>query len=150
MIIDHSTKNKLIDFYYNDLSINDFEKWLYENDYLEKFDEQIYMLLIDINYKDKEEVNIGKRKLKDLYKIHYDVPIEIDKTRLILNKIITGELAIDNGCRILADLCANGNSFIPIVFEGYSSEIERLGNYSFYKDRIIKDAKKLLVELSSF
>ena len=41
MIIDHSTKNKLIDFYYNDLSINDFEKWLYENDYLEKFDEQI-------------------------------------------------------------------------------------------------------------
>jgi hypothetical protein len=85
-----------------------------------------------------------------LYRSYYGVPLEVDKTRLTLSKILMGELTIDNGCRVLADLCANGNNFIPNIFEGYSSEIERLGDYSFYKDRILNDVNKLLVELSSF
>jgi hypothetical protein len=66
MVMDHFIKNKLIDFYYNESNINDFEKWVYENDSIEQEYEKLYTLLISINYKDKEDVNSGKIKLKEL------------------------------------------------------------------------------------
>ena len=141
-------KKKFIEFYYGYTLMDDFEKWLYFEKNLQNYiGEDFYLSLISLDYKKHDAIKDAKELVRNIYRYEEGVPIEWDVALYIAQLMIDNSISLTKGCRILSDLNMDGANFIPLSFVGYSSEIERLGTDSFYRDRILTDAKDLLSKL---
>lgn len=141
-------KKKFIEFYYGHTLKDDFEKWLYSEKNLQNCtSEDFYLSLISLDYKKHDATKDAKKLIRDIYRYEEGVDIELDIVLYITQLMIDNSISLTKGCRILSDLNIDGANFIPLSFVGYSSEIERLGTDSFYRNRILTDAKDLLNKL---
>lgn len=141
-------KEKFIEFYCGNIPMSDFEEWLYFEEHLQNYiSEDFYLSLISLDYKKHDAIKDAKELVRNIYKYKEGISIEWDVALYIAQLMLDNSISLTKGSRILSDLNMNGANFIPLSFVGYSSEIERLGTDSFYRDRILTDAKDLLSKL---
>ena len=79
-------------------------------------------------------------------KLYNDANADLKRDYAIhaLKQMLSNELPLAKGCKVLANLNADGCTFAPIVFVGYSSELGTPEKEKHYHDRIIKDSRDLL------
>jgi len=130
--------------FFDDLSPKNFSGWLNENTKIEEeIGKNAYFELIEKNYNDHLAV-IDARKI--ILKLYNDANADLKRDYAIhaLQQMLNNKFPLAKGCKILANLNADGCAFVPIVFAGYSSELNNLEQEEYYRDRIIKDSRNLL------
>jgi hypothetical protein len=140
----------LLGFYFSDIELADFKRWLWSSNKIEgEIGADNYFKLIDLDLDTFDEIEKAKDYIKDIYRKLYHVDIRKDYVRLTLERMLSGKITITNGCKILADLAADGYTLVPIVFIGYSSELVNISAEQFYRERIINDVRKLLDNMNT-
>ena len=143
-----STRSKLVAFVGGQIADQDFEHWLYSAPGLEdELGSGAYLDLVGMDFSKPIDIAAARELAATLYAARQGYSIELDRALLVLRAMIAGECSYRVGTKILADLRLAGHEFIPAVFAGYSSEIERLGTAEHYQERILMDAKKLIAEI---
>lgn len=154
--------NIFFSFIYGNLTIKEFEEWIYIYEYLESsIGSDNYNALLDFDYWFYGTEYELEELIKSLYKKSV---LEIDKEHVIwiLNNVLDGTCDPVIGCRELTYLRSfeNGYDYIPILFVGYDSVIEDV-EYHYrddfiernkiirnYSDQIIELSKKFLYDLN--
>jgi hypothetical protein len=160
------TKQKLFQALIGDISIADFEQWLYANDNkLEtELNSHFYLDLISLSYNQKGSFS----QLKDKIFQYIDInEFNIWRTKKLLNAIIENKIEFVTATRELRDLYFETDAkLIPATLGVYyESELddvpipseyklwndqglkEKLKKVDLYKDDFIKDAKDFLATL---
>ena len=144
-----STKKNFMAFYFDEMSLSAFKCWLRSDSELhEEIGHENYSNLINFNNNLDVDGKLVKTLIEEIYTSKQKSHIAYDRALSITQKMLNGEISLKKGCKILADMEMNGYDFIPPVFDGYDSEMDRLNNVDFYKEDIIADAKKLYAYLS--
>ena len=142
--LSNESKKWFMQFYFGIVSPKNFSEWLFKDTEIEKeIGKSAYFELIEKNYDDHLAV-INTRKIVLRIYIASDADLKRDYAIYALQQMLNNKLALAQGCKILADLNADGCSFIPIVFVGYSSELDTPEKGKHYHDRILKDSRDLL------
>ncbi|CUU48880.1 hypothetical protein [Clostridium beijerinckii] len=154
--------NIFLSFIYGDLTIKEFEEWVYSYEYLESsIGSDNYNALFDFDYwfygTEDELVEL----IISFYK-KSDREFGKEYIMWILNQMVEGSIDVVIGCSKLAYLRSFEKDFdyIPILFVGYDSLIEDAeyhyrddfieGNKIIrnYSDQIIELSKKFLDDLN--
>lgn len=137
---------KISDFYFGDSSGDIFSKWLYSFQQAEsELGTELFTEIASCDFSDDREIDDTRRILKAalgdrLYK---------ERAISVAKRMLNGEIDMPGGCRKLADLSMDAEEIVPVVFVGYASELDRLGDTGHYNERIRSDLEKLLRSLSS-
>ncbi|NOU92552.1 hypothetical protein GC093_04810 [Paenibacillus sp. LMG 31456] len=143
--------NKEINDYFisvlrNQVRIQDFEYWIYNNDeFLEEtLGEQTYFKIINLNYSSKFVID----ELEPLLiKILDFRSIEDFKIRDLLNRMVFIEEDLISSCREIYREYCNGYSFLKYIVYDYDFQLDIESNRKeFEKDRkeYIEEGKRLL------
>lgn len=142
-------KKKFLDFFYDDLTPVDFDKWICNKVSLEKIvGEDLYYQLISTDYSKLEDLTKIKSSIDKSYNDLFSTDLCSDRVVDILNKMLDGNIKLPYGCTLLWELKLEGADFIPSVFAGYATELENKKQELFYHDRLINDTKELLSKLT--
>lgn len=143
-----NTKYNFLQFYFGDSTTDDFSNWLWNSSELEEeVGGEAYLSLIDLDFRSRDDVEKAKDIVSNIYNSDCDNAIVYDKVLLSLESMIENRISLKEGCKVLADLSLEGYEFIPTSFVGYSSELDSSNDEEFYKDRIISDAKKIILQI---
>jgi hypothetical protein len=138
-------QNHFRHFFFGEESTENFTKWLYNYSELEKaIGSEKYMSLLEINYRQRDDLYKAKQIVENIYDHDRPDQLFIDQVISIAEEMLKGSIALDDGCRRLAHISADGHNFVDSVFVAYADEFDRLGATDFYNERIIDDVKKLL------
>lgn len=165
--ISNLTKQTFFRLLNGDMSISDFEQWIYTSgDLLEQeLESEIYLELVSFNYKQKDSLQLLINKAKTL--VNMD-EFNIWRTSRLLTDIIENNLDLVLATRKLRQLYfETGKNIIPETLGiGFESELDDLpipSEYNQwessalqktlekadqYKDEIVRDAKLLLHTLN--
>ncbi len=125
-----------------------FSQWLYESDTIEKeLDEKDYLTLISFNYNNTDEVCDAQILIRELYNSAHENLLHIDRANEIIELSLNSDIELAKGCRLLADIVADGYDFVDEIFIGYASEFDRLGETDHYDERIKNDLMALSSKL---
>ncbi|WP_297429868.1 hypothetical protein [Clostridium sp.] len=146
--------NIFFSFIYGNLTIKEFEEWVYSYEYLESsIGSDNYNALIDFDYWFYGTEDELEELIRSLYK---KSAYEFGKEYVmwILNGMLEGSFDLVLGCSKLAYLRSFEKEFdyIPILFVGYDSLIED-AEYHYRddfieKNKIIRNYSKSIIELS--
>lgn len=134
------------DFYFGDSPGDIFSKWLYSSRQAEsELGTELFTEIASCDFSDNREIDDARRIIKAalgdrLYK---------ERAISVAKRMLSGEIDTSEGCRKLADLAMDAEEIVPIVFVGYASELDRLGDTGHYNERIRRDLEKLLQSLSA-
>lgn len=138
-------QNHFRHFFFDEESTDDFTKWLYACIEIEKIiGSEKYMSLLEIDYRKRDDLYNAKQIVKNIYEHNQPEKLFIDQVIKIAKEMLNGLIALDDGCRKLAHISADGHDFVDSVFVAYATEFDRLKQTDFYNERIIDDVKKLL------
>lgn len=116
------TRKVLRDFYFEDMSPQSFEEWLYKDAILEKLFHDEYTELIALDYKNPDDRLKAKEIIKKLYDKNDAELLFKHKALEIVRGMLESSITLERGCQILATMDNEGMKFIPIRFVGYHSE----------------------------
>ncbi|MFT8352496.1 hypothetical protein [Clostridium saccharoperbutylacetonicum] len=146
--------NIFLSFLYGNLTIKEFEEWVYSYEYLESsIGSYNYDALLDFDYWFYGTEDELEKLIRSFYKKSAH---EFGKEYVewILNGMLEGSLDLVLGCSKLACLRSFEKEFdyIPILFVGYDSLIED-AEYHYRddiieKNNIIQNYSKAIIELS--
>jgi len=161
-----TTREFLFEFLDNEVTLANFERWIYKNKELQTAQPTLYQDLLLFDYGDRDATHGIKNKLEPyLDKKEFNVW----RTKRLLSKIIEDKIDIVLGTRKLRELYFDtGQNFIPPTLAiGFESELddlptpdeynlwsekelkEKLAKADKYKERIKRDAKEFLTKLKS-
>ncbi|MEO8146985.1 MAG: hypothetical protein ABI723_05070 [Bacteroidia bacterium] len=162
----HITKQIFFQLLNLDLSVKDFEQWVYKySDILETdLQAELHFDLISFDYNQRGSFSKIKEKIKPY--IDND-EFNIWRAKKLLTDIIEQKIDLVEATRKLRELYFDtGESFIPVKLGiGYESELddlpipseyhqwdsrmlkEKLKKVDLYKDKLIRDAKQFLATL---
>ena len=165
--ISNSTKQTFFRMLNGDMSISDFEQWVYTSgDLLEKeLESEIYLELVSFNFKQKDSLQLLINKAETL--VNMD-EFNIWRTKRLLTDIIENNLDLVLATRKLRQLYfETGKNIIPETLGiGFESELDdlpipseynqwessalqkTLEKVDQYRDEILRDAKLLLHTLN--
>jgi hypothetical protein len=157
-----TTRLRFLEFLNKELSLKDFEQWVYKNpDDLEKeLNADFYLNLISLNYHQKDSA----LQLQDmLFSFINKDEFNIWRTKKLLTEIVEEKIDMVLATRKLKAIYTATEDFIPLdLGTGYESELddvpipseyhnwdkwklyERLRKVDLYKDSFIKDAQEFL------
>jgi len=159
-------KEVLFEFLNNEVTLADFEQWIYEDKELETLLPTLYYDLIEFDFRDRD----AKQGIKSKLRPYADEnEFKIWRTMRLLSKIIDDKIDIVLATRKLRELYFDtGENFIPPTLGiGYESELddlpipdeyhmwsekelkEKLKKADSYKEHIKRDAKVFLTTLKS-
>jgi hypothetical protein len=143
--LNEEQKRTFLSFYQGETEPVLFERWLYGNKSIEQqIGPAAYGELVSFDLRDSAQLDMARALVKGIYEEACGHRISLDQIKLVLREMLSGRRTLRSGTRILAELNDQGEELVPISFVGFSSEIERLGDEAFYKDRIIHAATDLL------
>lgn len=114
----------LRDFYFGDVSENIFEKWLYQDNTLEKLFYDEYIDLISLDYKKETESLKAKEIVRKVYDTEDPELLFKHKSLEIAQGMLENSIPLELGCEKLADIYYKGMKFIPTIFCGFDSEFK--------------------------
>ena len=138
-----------------DISLNEFEPWLYEHDELESIvGSDHYYELISTNFKDKYAFETIEKLIKEIISI---AEFEEKRIRKLLSEITTSKDSISKSAEEIYDEYCNGYSFLRFIALTYIStagydEVSVFPNESSikpYRNKIRTEATRLLKFLES-
>ena len=148
MGLSSKSKKTLMRFYFDDLSVEEFNEWLWNADSIEsELGSENYTKLIDYDLRTDDGSVGAKNLIQKIYDPVNDQEIYWDWVLFIAYGYLSNKNTADYLCQNLARLNLNGLAVIPDVFVGYASEADSLENLDFYRNRIEADVKALIGEI---
>ena len=141
----NETREFLFEFMDNEVTLGDFEQWIYSDKELETLQPTLYQDLIQLNYAE----NDVKQRVKNKLTPYIDSKeFNIWRTKRLLYKIIEDKIDIVLGTRKLRELYFDtGENFIPLTLGiGFESELGDLptpDEYHMWNEKVLKDKLKI-------
>jgi len=162
----NKTREFLFEFLDDEVTVDNFEQWIYKNKELEASHRTLYQDLILFDYRDKDARQGIKNKLGPYID---SKEFNIWRTKRLLDRIIEDKIDLVLGTRKLRELYFDtGENFIPPTLGiGYESELddlptpdeyhmwnendlkEKLKKADRYRANIKRDAEAFLITLKS-
>lgn len=135
----------LRDFYFGVLEPTEFDRWLCQTVSLENvLGDDAFLHLINTDYSNQDEIDSAKHLVERVYREKFQGDLIRDRVHDTLDAMLRGATPLQAGCATLWELRLNGAQFIPAVFAGYASELERTGDEDYYRERILRDVQEFL------
>jgi len=143
-------KEKLRNFYFKITDPTEFEKWVYQHESLEGIlGHELYLKLVSVDFSRCKFPKAAADVICVAYEQRLNGDLFRDRVRDVLVGMLEGTVSLRDGCQELWKYQLEGQRFIPIVFAGYATELENAEHESFYRDRVLVDARDLLEKLST-
>lgn len=145
-MLEKSVFDTFNEFVVGDLDLDNFTEWIkVKKTFIENvIGYEDYRLLTEVNR--KQHKNFAQYDLSlqvsNIWAKHVPLSPEVERTKEILRGMIEGTAGIISGCKELARLFWKGNGFIPIIFVGFDSELDKAIDES---SKIVSDSKQVIL-----
>jgi hypothetical protein len=169
---DADTWQTLDRFLAGEVSLTEFEQWVYVSTQLEmRVGPERHLAFLSLDYRAKHGLHEADKLVEETYSAFRPGLLERDRARRITTAFLAGTLDVVSACRALALLHYEGAEWVPVVLTGIDSElatVPRAADYAqwepgalaakladaraavdFYRPHAIAAAREVLVALDS-
>lgn len=135
----------LRDFHFGELEPSEFDRWLCQAECMEDaIGDEAFSALMNADYSDRDQIEFARHVVARVYRERLHGDLVRDRVHDVLEGMLGGTISLRSGCVYLWEMRLGGASFIPAVFAGYASELERTGDEEFYRERILRGVQEFL------
>lgn len=140
------SNDELLRFSFGDLSPNEFSAWLGTEGAGRELGEEVLVDLVSFDYADPDEAARARRHARAAFETRYGIDPEKAWVARLTGAMISNAVRLENGCKALADLEADGCKYVPRSLAGLCGEVERLG-LAPYRERLLTELHLLRGQL---